>query len=149
MIVGSYRFTNLSGKEEYNQSEVDSLLNHFSELMDSANRHDVDKHLSFYLRSPHLLFTLNNETIRGWGNLRNKQAEWWNHGKTDVHYELKDLRISLVSETAISTLATFSGQRTGETGQKRLSDFSFSALWLKREKGWRIDIAHESMAIQP
>ena len=57
-----------------------------AEMQAAANAHDTDRHLSFYVREPSLIFILNDQLIAGWDALREKQRQWWNDGKTDVVY---------------------------------------------------------------
>ena len=57
-----------------------------AEMQAAANAHDIDRHLSFYVREPSLIFILNDQLIAGWDALREKQRQWWNDGKTDVVY---------------------------------------------------------------
>ncbi len=139
----NYSFANLSGKNAYDQNDVDTIVSLFSQLMESSNQHDVDKHLSFYLNSPELIFILNTDIIRGWDNLRDKQTIWWKNA--DDQYEFHDLRITFLSDTAMSTIANLSSEYTDEKGKKAHADFAFSATWLKRKSGWRIATAHETI----
>jgi ketosteroid isomerase-like protein len=143
-----YSFINPSDKR-YKQDDVNAVGSSFSQLMDTANRRDVNGHLSFYLKSPDLIFVLNTDVIQGWDILREKQSLWWKNGLIDVQYAWKDLRIVYISDIVMSTIANLSSEWTSENGEKGHDAFAFTAVWLKGEKGWRIVNAHETMLINP
>jgi|GEM_PF-3692168 len=143
-MITNYDVVNLSAGMP-DPDLINGVFDAFLKLMDSANQHDVDKHLSFYLNHPGLTFVLNTEIIHGWDTLRSKQILWWKNGHNDVQYKWNNLRIACLSDTLIATVANLSSERTGETGEILHANFAFSATWLKSAKGWRIVNAHETM----
>jgi hypothetical protein len=51
---------------------------------DSANAHDVERHVGYYAHIPNVTLIVDGEPLVGWDTIRDKQKEWWNNGKTDV-----------------------------------------------------------------
>jgi ketosteroid isomerase-like protein len=111
----------------------------------TANEHDVDGHVSFYVRDPALLFVINDQAIVGWDALREKQCQWWQDGKTDVTYRWvgsPDFRMPAPGLVMVTYFMT--SHRRLPDGAVRDTRFGVSALWQKRREGWRIIYAHES-----
>jgi catechol 2,3-dioxygenase-like lactoylglutathione lyase family enzyme/ketosteroid isomerase-like protein len=121
----------------------------FSEMQAAANAHDAEKHLSFYVREPNLLFVINDEAIVGHDALLAKQRQWWQNGKTDVVYKLvgePDFKLAAPGLVMVTYFLT--SRRTLPDGKTRNTKFGISALWQKRPEGWRIIHAHESTVRQ-
>jgi ketosteroid isomerase-like protein len=124
------------------RAEIAPLL---AEMQAAANAHDIDRHLSFYVREPSLLVVFNGQPIIGWEALREKQRQSWNDGKTDVVYTLvgePDYRMPAPGLVMVTSILT--GSRTLPSGEVGNTAFGISALWQKRPEGWRIIHAHES-----
>src|ERR1700685_1484436 len=74
--------------------EVAPLL---AEMGAAANAHDVERHVGFYAHDPAVTLIYNGQAIVGWEAIRDKQAEWWKNGKTDVVYTMQgapDVRVA-------------------------------------------------------
>ena len=116
-----------------------------AEMQAAANAHDTDRHLSFYVREPSLIFILNDQLIAGWDALREKQRQWWNDGKTDVVYTAVGEPEYRMPAPGLVMLTFFlTSRRTLPDGAIRNTGFGISSLWQKRPEGWRIIHAHES-----
>lgn len=121
------------------------ILPLFEAMEAAANAHDAEKHVSFYAREPSLLFVVNDEAIVGYDALLAKQRQWWQNGKTDVIYKLvgePDFRMPAPGLLMVTFFLT--SHRTLPDGKTRDTSFGISALWQKRNEGWRIIYAHES-----
>lgn len=116
----------------------------------AANEHDVDGHVSFYVRDPVLLFVINDQAIVGWDALRERQRQWWQDGKTDVTYRWvgrPDFRMPAPGLVMVTYF--MASHRTLPDGAVRETRFGVSALWQRRREGWRIIHAHESTVNPP
>ena len=116
-----------------------------AEMLAAANAHDTDRHLAYYVRSPDLLFVVNDETIRGFDSLRVRQLGWWLNGKSDVVYGLvaDPIYAMPVPGTVVQTYA-LSSRRSGPDGAARAGRINVTAIWQKRPDGWRIVYAQEA-----
>src|SRR5487761_1962623 len=124
------------------QRQVEPML---AEVLASANAHDTDRHMAAYARDPALIFIINGEIIRGWEALRERQRQWWNDGKAVGVYEYvaKPTYEVLSKDRGLTTLLIAArAQLPG--GQVRQRQLAFTALWSRRQEGWRIIYAHES-----
>lgn len=111
----------------------------------AANERDAEKHVSFYVREPSLLFIINDEKIVGYEALLAKQRQWWRKGKTGAEYKMvgePDFRMPARGLVMVTYFLTSS--RTLPDGTIRNTGYGISALWQKRPDGWRIIYAHES-----
>jgi ketosteroid isomerase-like protein len=116
-----------------------------AEVLASANAHDTDRHMAAYARDSALIFIINGEIIRGWEALRERQRQWWNDGKAVGVYEYlaKPTYEVLGKDLGLTTLLIAArAQLPG--GQVRQRQLAFTALWSRRQEGWRIIHAHES-----
>ena len=124
------------------EAEIRPLL---QEMLAAANAHDTDRHLATYLRSPDVIFVVNDEAIRGFDSLRVRQRQWWLDGKSDVVYELVGTpEYRMPSPGAVVQTYFLKGTRT-VAGVVRTSSFGITAIWQKRPEGWRIIYAHEAV----
>ncbi len=124
------------------QQQVEPLL---AEVLASANAHDTDRHMAAYARDSALIFIINGEIIRGWEALRGRQRQWWNDGKAVGSYEYlgEPAYEALGKDLGVTTLLIAArAQLPG--GQVRERQLAFTALWSRRQDGWRIIYAHES-----
>lgn len=132
----------MSSEPEAFQQQVEPLL---AEVLASANAHDTDRHMAAYARDSALIFIINGEIIRGWEGLRERQRQWWNDGKAVGSYEYlgEPAYEALGKDLGVTTLLIAArAQLTG--GQVRERQLAFTALWSRRQDGWRIIYAHES-----
>lgn len=132
----------MSSELEAFQQQVAPLL---AEMEASANAHDTDRHLAAFSRDPALIFIVNGEIIRGWEALRERQRQWWNDGKTVGVYEYlgKPTCEAFGKELGLTTLL-IAARANLPDGQVRERQLAFTALWSRRQEGWRIIYAHES-----
>jgi ketosteroid isomerase-like protein len=112
---------------------------------DAANAHDVARHVGYYARTPDVTLIVDGEQLVGWNTIRDKQAEWWNNGKTDVVYQLQGAPeiLELAPDVMVSTLLMKS-HRTLPSGEVREGRFAVSAIWKKGPEGWKVVYSHES-----
>ena len=124
------------------QQQVAPLL---AEMEASANAHDTDRHLAACSRDAALTFVFNGEIIRGWEALREKQRQWWQDGRATGVYEYLGEPIFQVfnSDLGLTTHLIAARARLPD-GQLRERQLAFTALWSRRQEGWRIIYAHES-----
>jgi len=126
------------------RAEVAPLL---AEMGAAANAHDVERHVGFYAHDPAVTLIYNGQAIVGWEAIRDKQAEWWKNGKTDVVYTMQgapDIRVA--GPGLVVTTIFMKSRRTMPSGEIAENSFAASALWQKRAEGWRVIYAHESTA---
>ncbi len=126
------------------RAEVAPLL---AEMGAAANAHDVLRHVGFYAHDPAVTLIFNGQAIVGWDAIRDKQAEWWKNGETDVVYTMQgapDIRVA--GPGLVITTIYMKSKRTMPNGEVGESSFAASALWQKRAEGWRVIYAHESTA---
>ncbi len=124
------------------QQQVAPLL---AEMEASANAHDTDRHMAAYSRDSALTFIINGEIIRGWDALRERQRQWWNDGKaTGVYAYLGDPACELLGKDLGMTTHLIVARANLPDGQVRERQLAFTALWSRRQDGWRIIYAHES-----
>jgi ketosteroid isomerase-like protein len=118
-----------------------------SDMGAAANAHDVDRHVGHYAHDASVTLIVNGERIVGWDNIRSKQQEWWNHGKTDVVYkpDMPPQFLDLGPGMVLSTLY-MTAHRSTTAGQERDNHMAVSALWKKLPEGWRVIYSHESMS---
>ena len=124
------------------RAEVAPLL---AEMGAAANAHDVERHVGFYAHDPAVTLIYNGQPIVGWEAIRDKQAEWWKNGKTDVVYTMQgapDIRVA--GPGLVVTTIYMKSKRTMPNGEVGENNFAASALWQKRAEGWRVIYAHES-----
>src|SRR5271165_3397367 len=124
------------------RAEVAPLL---AEMGAAANAHDVERHVGFYAHDPAVTLIYNGQAIVGWEAIRDKQAEWWKNGKTDVVYTMQgapDIRVA--GPGLVVTTIFMESRRTMPSGEIAENSFVASALWQKRADGWRVIYAHES-----
>jgi uncharacterized protein (TIGR02246 family) len=113
----------------------------------AANAHDVERHVGFYAHDPSVTLIFNGQAIVGWDAIRDKQAEWWKNGKTDVVYTMQGPpEIRVAGPGLVITTLYMKSKRTLPNGEIGESSFAASALWQKRAEGWRVIYAHESTA---
>lgn len=111
----------------------------FAEMQAAANAHDTDRHLSFYVQEPSLLFIINDQRITGWEALRDKQRQWWSDGKTNVIYtQMGEPEYRMPGPGLVMLTHFLTSHRTLPSGEIRDTGFGISALWQKRPEGWRI-----------
>lgn len=124
------------------QQQVAPLL---AEMEASANAHDTDRHLAAYARDPALTFIINGEIIRGWDSLRERQRQWWNERTATGIYEyLGEPTYEAFGKDLGLTTLLIAARMGLPDGQVRERQLAFTALWRRREEGWRIIYAHES-----
>jgi ketosteroid isomerase-like protein len=124
------------------QQQVTPLL---AEMEASANAHNTDRHLAAYSRDSALIFVFNGEIIRGWDTLREKQCQWWNDGKASGVYKyIGEPICKLLSNDLGLTTNLIVARASLPDGQVRERKLVFTALWSRRQDGWRIIYAHES-----
>jgi uncharacterized protein (TIGR02246 family) len=131
-----------NGTSDSAQTEVAAAL---ANMGAAANAHDVDRHVEFYAHGPSTMLIFNGESIVGWETIRAKQREWWSGGKTDVVYTVQgrpEIRV-LKADLAVTTLFMTS-RRTGQDGEVKDGRFAVSAVWQRRQEGWRVIYSHES-----
>jgi ketosteroid isomerase-like protein len=116
-----------------------------AELESSANAHDTDRHMAAYANDPALTFVFNGELIRGWDALRDQQRKWWNDGKATGSYRYLAGGIveSLADDLGITTFL-IAARKAMPDGKMIERTLAYSALWRRRNGGWRIIFAHES-----
>jgi ketosteroid isomerase-like protein len=115
----------------------------------AANAHDAEKHLSYYVRDPDLLFVINDRAIVGYDALLKQQREWWQDGKTDVTYTVVgEPEFRMPAPGLMMTTYFLTSRRTMSDGATRNTRFGISTLWQRRPEGWRIIYAHESTVNQ-
>jgi len=132
----------MSSEPGHFQQQVAPLL---AEMEASANAHNTDRHLAAYSRDSTLIFIFNGEIIRGWDTLRERQRQWWNDGKATGAYEYVGEPIcELFSKTLGLTTSLIAARSYLSDGQVRERNLVFTALWSRRQEGWRIIYAHES-----
>jgi ketosteroid isomerase-like protein len=124
------------------QQQVAPLL---AEMEASANAHDTDRHLAAYSQDSALTFVINGEIIRGWDCLRDRQRQWWNEGNATGVYEYlgEPTFEAFGKDLGLTTLLIAARMRLPD-GRVRERQLAFTALWRRREDGWRIIYAHES-----
>lgn len=124
------------------RAEIEPL---FERMQTTANAHDVDGHLAAYARDSTLLFVINDEIVRGWTELHERQRQWWEDGKSNAAYRLvgePDYQMpapGLVVQTYI-----LSSHRTLADGTARDGRIAVTDIWRKGPEGWRVIYAHES-----
>lgn len=124
------------------RAEIEPL---FERMQTTANAHDVDGHLAAYARDSTLLFVINDEIVRGFAELHERQRQWWQDGKSDVVYRVAgepDYKMpapGLVVQTYLLT-----SHRSLADGTARDGRIAVTAIWRKGGEGWRIIYAHES-----
>ena len=124
------------------QKQVTPLL---AEMEASANAHNTDRHLAVYSRESALIFVLNGEIIHGWDNLHEKQRQWWNDGKASGVYQyIGEPICELLDEDLGLTTSIIGARASVPDGKARERKLVFTALWRRRQDGWRIIYAHES-----
>ena len=123
------------------------LTSMFEEMAAAANAHDTDRHMAFYIRSPELLFVMNDEPINGYDALHAKQLQWWQNGKSDVAYSVVGAPDYRMVGPGLVMQTYFLSSKRAVAGVARESRFGITALWQKRAEGWRIIYAHESMVV--
>lgn len=113
----------------------------------AANAHDVDRHVAHYAHDPGVTLIVNGERIVGWDNIRRRQQQWWNNGRTDVIYQpdMPPQFLDLAAGMVLSTLY-MTAHRTTDAGQGRDNHMAVSAIWKKLPEGWRVIYSHESMS---
>ncbi|MGO8974421.1 MAG: YybH family protein [Steroidobacteraceae bacterium] len=124
------------------RAEVAPLL---AEMGAAANAHDIDRHVGFYAHDPSVILIFNGQAINGWDAVREKQAEWWKNGKTDVVYTMQgkpDYRVP--APGLVLTTMFMKSRRTLPSGEVSEGEFAVSSLWQKRPEGWRVIYSHES-----
>jgi ketosteroid isomerase-like protein len=116
-----------------------------AELEASANAHDTDRHMAAYAKDPALTFVFNGELIRGWDALREQQRKWWDDGKATGSYTYLDGGIveSLTGDLGMTTFL-ITARKAAPGGEVIERTLAYSALWRRRNDGWRIIYAHES-----
>lgn len=118
----------------------------FAEMMAAANAHDTDRHLAAYLRSPSLVFVVNDEAIHGWDALRVRQREWWQDGKSDATYQLAGApEYTVVAPGVVVETYFLVSRRSAPGGGVREGRLGVTDVWHKGADGWRIVSAHESV----
>lgn len=124
------------------QQQVMRLL---AEMEASANAHNTDRHLAAYSRDSALIFVFNGEIIRGWDSLREKQRQWWKDGKASAVYEyIGEPICELLGNDLGLTTSLIAARTSLLDGQVHERNLVFTALWSRRQDGWRIIYAHES-----
>lgn len=124
------------------RTEIEPL---FERMQTTANAHDVDGHLAAYARDSTLLFVINDEIVRGWSELHERQRQWWQDGKSNAVYRVlgePDYRMpapGLVVQTYL-----LSSHRTLADGTARDGRIAVTDIWRKGPDGWRVIYAHES-----
>ena len=124
------------------RAEVAPLL---AEMGAAANAHDIDRHVGFYAHDPSVILIFNGQAINGWDAVREKQAEWWKNGKTDVVYTMQgkpDYRVP--APGLVLTTMFMKSRRTLPSGEVSEGEFAVLSLWQKRPEGWRVIYSHES-----
>jgi uncharacterized protein (TIGR02246 family) len=124
------------------RAEVAAALKGMGE---AANAHDVERHVGYYAHIPEVTLIVDGEPLIGWDTIRDKQAQWWNNGKTDVVYEIEaapEVR-ELAPDVVVTTLL-MRAHRTLPNGEVKQGRFAVSAIWQKRPEGWRVVYSHES-----
>ena len=116
-----------------------------AELQASANAHDTDRHMAAYARDPALTFIFNGRIIRGWGQLRELQRQWWSNGQAEGSYRyLEDPIFEALGDDAGLTTLLISARKESADGSVVEKTLAYSALWRRLPEGWRITFAHES-----
>ena len=124
------------------RAEIEPL---FERMQSTANAHDVDGHLAAYAKDSTLLFVINDEIVRGWTELHERQRQWWQDGKSDAVYQVvgePDYQMpapGLVVQTYL-----LSSHRTLADGTARDGRIAVTDIWRKGPDGWRVIYAHES-----
>jgi ketosteroid isomerase-like protein len=118
----------------------------FAEMLAAANAHDTDRHMQYYVRSPDLIFVVNNETIRGYDKLHEQQLAWWQNGKSDAVYGLVgDPVFSMPTPGTVIQTYTLSSRRSA-AGASREGRINVTTIWQKIDGSWHIVYAREATA---
>lgn len=118
----------------------------FQEMLAAANAHDTDRHLAAYLRSPELVFVVNDRVIHGWDALRAQQLEWWQYGKSDAVYApIGTPEYTMPSPGVVVQTYFLDSHRSGATGTTHGAHLGVTDVWRRMGDGWRIVYAHESV----
>lgn len=125
------------------KDELRALL---GEMLEAANKHDTDRFMSVYARSPSLQVTFDDLTMRGWQTVRDQQLQWWDNGRSDAVYRMRSApEITEISPDVIATLQSMEVTSTGSNGKKATAQVVATSVWKKLPEGWRIVLAHESL----
>ena len=122
------------------------ILPLFEEMKAAANAHDTDRHLAAYLHSPALVFVVNDEAIHGWDALRERQLQWWQHGKSDAVYEVMGTPEYVMPASNVVVQTYFlDSHRSGANAGTHGAHLGVTDVWRRTADGWRIVYAHESV----
>jgi ketosteroid isomerase-like protein len=115
------------------------------ELEASANARDTDRHMAAYAREPSLTLVFNGEIVRRWDQLRELQRRWWSDGKVKGSYTYVGSPIfEALGDDAGLTTSLIAARNEAVDGSVVEKTLAYSALWRRRQEGWRITFAHES-----
>ena len=117
----------------------------FERMLVTANAHDVDGHLATYARDSTLVFVINDQIIRGWTELHERQRQWWQDGKSDAAYRVVgEPDYQMPAAGVVVQTYLLSSHRTLADGTPSDGRIAVTDIWRKGPDGWRILYAHES-----
>ena len=117
----------------------------FERMLATANAHDVDGHLAAYVRDSTLVFVINDEIIRGWTELHERQRQWWQDGKSDAAYRVVgEPAYQMPALGVVVQTYLLSSHRTLADGAPSDGRIAVTDIWRKGPDGWRVVYAHES-----
>lgn len=114
-------------------------------MSEAAADLDADRFMEWYWNSPSLAITFDDRTLKGWDQILAEQRKWWGDRKAGIRF--KDNRPpELVSQapgvvTSIQWMTVTSTERGGDP-----ATLVITSLWRKHPEGWRIVLAHETLA---
>ncbi len=122
----------------------------FTAMERTANVHDAEAHLAFYVHSPALVFVANGAEIVGWDNLLVQQKKWWPGGKIApadaAHAPYRMMgppRFDAYGPRLAMVTFVLDARRVYPDKVMR-RPLAISQLWQKLPDGWKVVYAHES-----
>ena len=145
-MLASVLMLNSAVAEPTAPAAKDELRALLGEMLEAANKHDTDRFMAVYARSPSLQVTFDDLTMRGWQTVRDQQLQWWDNGRSDAVYRMRSApEITEISPDVIATLQSMEVTSTGSNGKKATVQVVATSVWKKLPEGWRIVLAHESL----
>jgi hypothetical protein len=110
-------------------------------IIQAFNNHDAGKILSFIDQSDSLLYVEHTQVTIGWNTLKNG-FEKWHKANPDLTIELNQSYVNVLSKD----IAVLVAAGTISKNNFKIQKFTWTAVFQKKENGWKIVNAHEAFS---
>jgi ketosteroid isomerase-like protein len=126
-------------------TEVAEVREAIAAMSGAAADLDAEKFMQWYWKSPSLAITFDEQTLRGWDQILTEQRKWWSNKNAGLQFE-DERPPELVRQapgivTSIQWMTVKSKEHDGNPAK-----LVITSMWRKQPDGWRIVLAHETLA---